>query len=100
MLYRTPYNDVVHGRGPVFFGMETEVFYMRESIMRKNYFKAFRRVILLAVLLAVVSAAAITTGTGRSCGKAGSRPLAPPTMRFLAEQRCCGWRWARITGCW
>lgn len=38
---------------------------MRESIMRKNYFKAFRRVILLAVLLAVVSAVAVPLSLSR-----------------------------------
>ncbi len=32
---------------------------MREAIMKKNYGKAFRRVILLAVVLALISAAAI-----------------------------------------
>lgn len=38
---------------------------MRESILKKNYAKAFKRVILLAVILAVVSAAAIPLSLSR-----------------------------------
>ena len=38
---------------------------MRESILKKNYVKAFKRVILLAVILAVVSAAAIPLSLSR-----------------------------------
>lgn len=38
---------------------------MRESILKKNYAKAFKRVILLAVILAVVSAAAIPPSLSR-----------------------------------
>ena len=38
---------------------------MREAIMKKNYAKAFRTVILLAVLLAVVSAIAVPLSLSR-----------------------------------
>ena len=38
---------------------------MRESILKKNYAKAFKRVILLAVILAVVSTAAIPLSLSR-----------------------------------
>ncbi len=41
---------------------------MREMIMKKNYAKAFKRVILLAVLLAVVSAVSIPLSLSKQIG--------------------------------
>lgn len=53
------------GRDPFFSCAETEVILTRKTILTKNYAKAFKRLILLAVVLAVVTAAAVPLSLSR-----------------------------------
>ena len=57
-FYRFLYNDIVHCKEPVFC-MEMEVYIMREKMMNKDYAKAFKTIVIMAVLLALLSAVVI-----------------------------------------
>ena len=52
-------------KGNLFFCAETEVCIMREKLMRKDYAKAFKTTVILAVLLALVSAVVIPLSLSR-----------------------------------
>lgn len=57
-FYRFLYNDIVHCKEPVFC-KEMEVYIMREKMMNKDYAKAFKTIVIMAVLLALLSAVVI-----------------------------------------
>ena len=72
-FYRFLYNDIVHCKEPVFC-MEMEVYIMREKMMNKDYAKAFKTIVIMAVLLALLGGFAV------AC--VGER-LAEPLMGLL-----------------
>ena len=97
---------------------------MYETIMKKNYRKAFQTVVILAVLLVIASAIAVplslsqqisdlsvlaqsrvkatapATQIERPLGRAASRRSPQSLMLFSVAAPSCGWRCWSTTGCW